>query len=245
MTPLIVAMLVLAVGVPAAWGQGFEPKIKPGDTVMVLKEGAALKVEDKNLADLPKNVRMAVSHVDGPWIGGTVDVGGKSRWGWVAKGNVAPAAVVENAGRQPWHYQARFSGEVRWGDQSLPPGKSHAYLATGRLVVRFQRAGRWVTVVLNPGERFRYEQGELVNCRPSENPGLRVRRLSVLAVADETYRRQFADWKDRIAEIVATASHYYEDAVAPALGTGRLPAVGLSGHGAGRRGKDRRETASR
>jgi hypothetical protein len=41
-----------------------------------------------------------------------------------------------------------------------------------------------------------------------------LRRLTVLAVADETYRNHFADWKDRIAEIVATASHYYEDAVA-------------------------------
>ena len=214
MTPFIAALLVLAFGIPPALGQDIEPPIKPGDTAMVVREGAKLKVEGKILGELRKNVQVTVTNVNGQWVGGTVDLRGKSRWGWVLKSDVAPAAVVENASRQPWRYQARFSGDVRWSDGlSLLPGQSHAYLAAGRLIVRSERGGRWVTTVINPGERFRYEQGELFNCRPRQNAGLKLRRLTVLAVADETYREQFADWKDRIAEIVATASHYFEDAV--------------------------------
>ncbi len=214
MTPLIVAVLLLAIGTPAALGQGLEPKIKPGDTVLVLEDGAKLKVEDKILSDLRKNVQMTVTHVEDSWVGGNVALEGKSRWGWVPRSEVALAAVVENAAQQPWNYQARYSGDERWSDLlSLPPGQPHVFLTPTRLVVRFQSDRRWITVVINPGERFRYQQGELVNCRANQNAGLKLRRLSVLAVADETYREQFADWRDRIAEITATASHYFEDAV--------------------------------
>jgi hypothetical protein len=212
---IIIAVLLLSLGAPPVLGQGLDPKIQPGDTVMVLEEGAKLKVGDEILAELRKNVRITVTHVDDPWIGGNVVVDGKPRWGWVQKGAVAPAVAVENAARQPWTYQARFSGDERWSDVlTLPPGQSHVYLARTRLVVRFHKESRGMTTVINPGERFRYQQGELVNCRPGKNAGLKLRRLAVLAVADETYREKFADWKDRIAEITATASHYYEDAVA-------------------------------
>ncbi len=212
---LIVAVLVLTLGTPAVLGDGIEPKIKAGDTVMVLKEGAKLKVEDKILAELRKNVQITVTHVEDSWIGGNIALDGKPRWGWVQKDDVALAVAVENAARQPWIYQARFSGDERWSAVlTLPPGQSHVYLARSRLVVRFQNDHRWITAVISPGERFRYRQGELVNCRGNQNAGLKLRRLAVLAVADETYREKFADWRDRIAEITATASHYYEDAVA-------------------------------
>jgi hypothetical protein len=214
MTPLIVSVLILAIGAPAALGQGIEPKIKPGDTVMVLKEGAKLKVEDTVLAELKKDAQMTVTHVEDQWVGGGVALAGKRRWGWVQKSDVALAVVVENATQQPRHYQTRFSGDERWSEVlSLPPGQPHVYRAPTRLVIRFQNAHRWITTVINPGEQFRYQQGELVNCRANRNAGLKLRRLTVLAVADETYREQYADWRDRIAEITATASHYYEDAV--------------------------------
>jgi len=210
----ILASLVLAVCAPTASDQGTEPKIKPGDTVMVSTEGTKFKVEDKVLGELKKGAQIVVTHVQDLWIGGNAAIDGKPCWGWVQRNHVALAVVIENATQQPWSYQARFSGDERWSDvPSLPPGQPHAYLARTRLVVRYQNGSRWITAVINPGERFRYQREELVNCRLNQNAGLKLRRLAVLAVADETYREQFTDWRDRIAEITATASHYYEDAV--------------------------------
>ncbi len=210
----ILAALVLAVGATTASGQGIAPTIKPGDTVMVSVEGTKLKVENKVLGELKKNAPIAVTHVQDLWLGGNATIDGKSCWGWVSRNDVALAVILENATRQPWSYQARFSGADRWSAVlTLPPLQQHAYLAETRLVIRFQNRGREITTVINPGERFRYEEGKLVNCRSSETSGWKLRRIAVLAVADETYREQFADWKDRIAEIVATASRYFEDAV--------------------------------
>ena len=60
---------------------------------------------------------------------------------------------------------------------------------------------------------FVINRGELVNCRADEAGRPNLRRITVLAVADETYRQKFSDWKDRIAEIVATVSNRYETAV--------------------------------
>jgi hypothetical protein len=46
----------------------------------------------------------------------------------------------------------------------------------------------------------------------SDAPGrLKMRVVTVVAVADKSYRKRFPQWQERIAEIVATASTYYED----------------------------------
>ena len=204
----ILAALVLAVCAATASGQGIEPKIKPGDTVMVSAESTKLKVEDQVLGELQRDAQIAVTHVQDQWLGGNTTIDGKPRWGWVRKNDVGLAAVLENATQQPWSYRARFSGDDRWTDVlTLPPGRRHAYRAENRLVIRFQNAGRPTTTVIHPGERFRYQQGELINGRSIGAGQWKLRRIAVLAVADETYRTQFAGWKDRIAEIIARQGH--------------------------------------
>ena len=191
-----------------------ETKIKPGDTVIVSKDGTTLGVEGKVIAELKKGTRIAVTHVNDLWIGGKVTIDGKLQWGWVKRDDVVLAAVLENATSQPWSYQARFSGNDGWSRVlTLPPGQQHAYAATNRLVIRFQNGDHPTTTVINPGERFRYQHGELVNCLTAAASRPKLRGIRVLAVADETYRQKFPDWKDRIAEIVATVSNRYEDAV--------------------------------
>jgi hypothetical protein len=48
------------------------------------------------------------------------------------------------------------------------------------------------------------------NCRLDATGGPELRELTVLAVADATYRRKYPNWKQRIAGIITVASAYYE-----------------------------------
>lgn len=132
----------------------------------------------------------------------------------------AGEVVLENRSPQPLLYQARYSGQEAWSKTvSLAPGKHHAYSIRTRLVIRFSSGDDWTTAVLLPDRRFQYQvdeagRGEVVASRV-EDPGKpSTRRLTVLAVADETYRKHYPDWQDRIAEIVATASNDFDDVFA-------------------------------
>lgn len=132
---------------------------------------------------------------------------------------MAGQVILDNRSSRPLVYQARVSGQEAWAQPvTLLAGGQQSYAVEPRLVVRFQSEGRWTTAVLRPGRRFRYQEdgsgiGEIREVR-AEDPGRpRERQITVHAVADEAYRRVFADWDDRIAEIVATASNYFDDAL--------------------------------
>jgi hypothetical protein len=132
----------------------------------------------------------------------------------------AGEVVLENRSPQPLLYQARYSGQEAWSDTlTLAPWKHHSYSIRTRLIVRSSSGDEWITAVLLPGKRFQYQvdeggRGEIVESRAEEPGRPNPRRLTVLAVADETYRKLYPDWQDRIAEIVATASNYFDDAFA-------------------------------
>lgn len=128
--------------------------------------------------------------------------------------------LLENRGARPLVYQARHSGQETWSKMlTLAPAERHSFTVPTRLVVRFGGHDSSITAVLRPDRRFCYQPdesgpGEVVESRIEEPGRPNTRRLTVLALADETYRRQYPDWQDRIAEIVATASNYFDDAFA-------------------------------
>lgn len=130
----------------------------------------------------------------------------------------AEKIVLANKSSQPLVYEAKFSGNDEWSKPlTLAPGKRHGYTTDSRLVIRFDTGDGQTTTVLRSGQHFQYRQdadgrGELANDCVDEPGRPKVRRLTVLAVAEESYRRTFPDWKDRIAEIVATTSNYFEEA---------------------------------
>ncbi len=126
--------------------------------------------------------------------------------------------ILDNRSPRPLSYQARYSGKDVWtGMLTLAPGAYHSHSTDVRLVVRFSDGRASATAVLWPDRRYRYQlndemnRGEVVDAG-FERPGRpEVRRLAVLAIADETYRKFYPDWEDRIAEIVATASNYFDE----------------------------------
>jgi hypothetical protein len=195
-----------------------ETRIKPGDMVVVSKDGAILKVETKVVAQLKKGTRIAVTHVQDIWVAGNITVDGKLLRGWVRMSDVIPAIVIDNVSDQPCNYQVRLSGNQQWGQPfTLAPGQHHTYTPDNRLVIRLQNGDDWPNWILDPGRHVRYRQdaagnGELVDYRFDEPGRPKTRQIAVFAVADETYRHIHPEWKDRIAEIVATASVCYEDA---------------------------------
>ncbi len=125
--------------------------------------------------------------------------------------------VLANRSPRPLAYQARYSGQEVWSQTlTLASGKHHRFSTEARLVVRFSHGDGWTTAVLRPDRRFRYQpdaagRGEVVDTRVDEPGRPDTRRLAVLAVADESYRKKYPDWQDRIAEITATASNYFDD----------------------------------
>jgi hypothetical protein len=109
-------------------------KIKPGDTVVVIKDGTNLMVENRLIAHLKKGDKLKVNLVKDAWLFGSIILDGSPQPGWIGSDN----------------------------------------------------------------------------CRLDETGGPELRELTVLAVADATYRRKYPNWKQRIARITATASTYYE-----------------------------------
>lgn len=79
-----VSILLLGASVP---GDGV-PGIKPGDTVVVAKQGTTLQLGKESLAKLRKGTEMVVSSVKGDWVGGAVVIDGKRMLGWVMRSDV-------------------------------------------------------------------------------------------------------------------------------------------------------------
>ena len=80
---------VAAIVLIAADEAGFA--IKPGDTVVVGQEGAALLVGDEVLARLPKGTEISVAEVRGDWVGTAVESGGKKHVGWLRRSELRAA----------------------------------------------------------------------------------------------------------------------------------------------------------
>lgn len=132
----------------------------------------------------------------------------------------APSTIVENASSRPLVYDVRPArGDEAPQAETVPPGQVRRYTATGRLVVHLSDPRGPTTWVLNRGRRYRYVldahgNGDLQLDRPDQPDRPPLRDIAVLAVADETYRRAFPEWKERTAEIIAAASADFDDAFA-------------------------------
>src|SRR4051794_34074322 len=76
-------------------------EIKEGDTALVAKDGVKLMVGNTSIADLPKETRLKITKVNGDWIGGTVDIQGVQKTGWVKKDEIkiAPPAAAAPAAK--------------------------------------------------------------------------------------------------------------------------------------------------
>src|SRR5258708_3328284 len=61
----------------------------PGETVATNIQGARLMIGSETLARLAKGQQFKVEKIQGNWVEGTVDVGGKQVTGWVWAGQVA------------------------------------------------------------------------------------------------------------------------------------------------------------
>jgi hypothetical protein len=62
-------------------------KIKPGDTVVVIKDGAKLMVENRLVAQLKKGDKIKVSLVKDAWLFGNIIVDGSPQPGWIGSDN--------------------------------------------------------------------------------------------------------------------------------------------------------------
>lgn len=201
-------------------GEATETKIKPGDVVVVIGERVTLQAEGKTPVALQKGVKIRVTHVRDVWIGGSTTIDDKTLRGWVNVSDVVPAVVIDNGSNEPCSYQVRLSGSKVWGQLlTIAPGQRQTFTPNSRLIVRLQNGDTWTTWAIDPGKHVRYQRdavggGELVDCRFDDPKRPQTRQIAVLCMADETYRRIHPDWKDRIAEIVATASACYEDTFA-------------------------------
>ncbi len=151
---------------------------------------------------------------------------------------------IDNQSPQPFVYQVRKDAETWSDWVSLPKGFRHRYSASLPLVIRFRNGEEWMTYRLSPGRLFRFQQdakggkqlsdvGAVQDVPPSRpslvpdvlgdaraqddapaRPDLRLRETKVLCLADESYRRRFPEWKERIGELVSRASRYFEAAFA-------------------------------
>ncbi len=152
--------------------------------------------------------------------------------------------LIENQSPQPFAYQIREEAGTWSDWLSLPKGFRQRYSTSLPLVIRFRNGEEWTTYRLSPGRLFRIQpdakggkqlsdvgavQGvppprpssvqdalgdvRVQNATPAR-PDLKLREVKVLCLADESYRRRFPEWKERIAEIVSRASRDFEAAFA-------------------------------
>jgi len=127
----------------------------------------------------------------------------------------AGEVVISNPGPDAFSFEARLSGAEAWdAPLTLAAGQQRAFETKRHLVTRFAVGGETIVRVLKPARRYqvgRDAQGQLdlLNAEAAA-PRFKPRQIAVLSLADATYRREFPDWQDRIAEIVAAASVEYE-----------------------------------
>lgn len=83
------------------------PVIKPGDTVVVVQDGAKLVMGEEVRAVLPKGAKITVTGVQGDWIGGYVTIADKRLTGWVENRTVRMAEMNgSEAGQLPDCYDS-------------------------------------------------------------------------------------------------------------------------------------------
>jgi len=81
--------------------------VKVGDTI-VAPAAVPLKVGDKVVATVPQGQRIAVSSVEGPWVGTSIEQNGRTIGGWALASELAgaspqyPAAIPYYAARPVW-----------------------------------------------------------------------------------------------------------------------------------------------
>lgn len=78
------------------------PALKAGDTAVVTKAKAEVKVGDRVVATVPKGTQFTVVAVQETWIGATVDQNGQKVSGWIASADLAigPAAPAVPSDRE-------------------------------------------------------------------------------------------------------------------------------------------------
>jgi len=148
--------------------------------------------------------------------------------------------LFETQSPQPFVYQIREDAETRSDPLSVSERLRHRYSTS----LPLRNDEDWMTRQLSPGRSFCFQQhaegseqlddaGTVQNVPPSRpssvphalsdvrvqdltpaRPELRLRKIKVLCLADESYRRRFPEWKERIGEIFARASRDFEVAFA-------------------------------
>ena len=68
---------------PLSPARAASERFQPGDTAVVLADRVELRDGEKTLARLGKECRLTVQKVSGSWAGGTVQISGKTVFGWV------------------------------------------------------------------------------------------------------------------------------------------------------------------
>ena len=81
---------------------GADPEIKRGDTVVVTKEGARLRLKEETVATLSKGQKLKAHQVSGRWLGTYLVIEGERKGGWIHITLVAlPGAPTVTATPEP------------------------------------------------------------------------------------------------------------------------------------------------
>ena len=172
---------------------GADPEIQRGDTVVVSKDGARLRLKERVVATLSKGQQLKVHQVSGRWLGTYLVVDGAKKGGWIHMSDVAlpgapamtpaPKPVAEPGDQEPARPDPAAAASPASGPpQAVAPfdseqARQHQQAWAKHLKVPAQRSNSigMKLVLIPPGEFMMGSPDSDAAARDNEKPQHRVR----------------------------------------------------------------------